>query len=254
MNTKMKVLSLALVGLCGYAGSAMAVCPTGPAIADGGAWSSKTTLSGGTLAISTPGLDASECKLDATLGTSFVSTATVEDTSPTAEPHYRFQFLVNADATGNFSFTDSVQVFTSTATASFPATGGRRELVTATLTAGTGGTKQLTFVVSCNNAATQYRCPLTTANLPAGMNRVEGNLVVGATGTGKFDYYLNEPAGTAEPATATGTIAVDNVGWVGVDTTDLGLVSPSPTFKSAHASQIVSFDTFDSRRQTYIGW
>ena len=37
MNTKMKLLSLALVGLCGFAGSAMAACPAGPTTADGGA-------------------------------------------------------------------------------------------------------------------------------------------------------------------------------------------------------------------------
>ena len=44
MNTKMKVLSLALVGLAGFAGSAMAACPNGPTVAEGRAWSSKTVL------------------------------------------------------------------------------------------------------------------------------------------------------------------------------------------------------------------
>lgn len=247
MNTKMKVLSLALVGLAGFAGSAMAACPAGPAIADGGAWTSKTTLSGGALAISTPGLDSSDCKLDSSLGNSFASIATVQDDSPSAEPRYRFQFLINADATGAFSFTDGVQAFTASAAT---AVNGRRELVTVQVTPGNGGAKQLTFVVSCDNAATQYRCLLTTADLPAGMNRVEGDLTVGATGGLK--YWLNAPAGTTEP-TPTGSLTVNNTAWGGVDTAVLGLSAPSPAYKTAHANQIVSFDRFDSRRTTYIG-
>ena len=60
MNAKMKVLSIALVGLCGFAGSAMAACPAGPTTAEGGAWTSKAVLPPSTsaLAIATPGLDA----------------------------------------------------------------------------------------------------------------------------------------------------------------------------------------------------
>ncbi len=34
MNTKMKVLSLAIVGLFGFAGSALAACPAGPTTVD----------------------------------------------------------------------------------------------------------------------------------------------------------------------------------------------------------------------------
>ncbi len=253
MNTKMKVLSLALIGAFGYVGSAAAgTCPAGPTVPEGGAWSSKTTLSGGVLAITTPGLDASSCKLNSSLANSFASLAIVQDDTPTAEPRYRFQLLVDASATGNFSFTDAVQIFNASAANAFPATGGRREVVAVSLTPGAGGAKQLTVVVSCNNAATQYRCPLTTGDLLPGVNRFEGDLVVGAAGTGNFRYWLNAAAGTTEPA-PTGSIAVDNQGWVGPDSAVLGLSSPSPTYKTTHAGQVVSFDTFDSRRSTYIG-
>ena len=66
MNTKMKLLSLAVVGLCGFAGSALAACPAGPTTAEGGAWGSKSVL-GGAIAISTPGYESSECKMDASI-------------------------------------------------------------------------------------------------------------------------------------------------------------------------------------------
>src|SRR6478735_10820262 len=70
MNAKMKVLSLALVGLCGFAGSAMAVCPAGPTTPDGGAWTSAVTqpsAAASPAVVAVPGLDGSECKLTTAL-------------------------------------------------------------------------------------------------------------------------------------------------------------------------------------------
>jgi hypothetical protein len=252
MNTKMKVLSLALVGLAGFAGSAMAACPTGPTVAEGGAWSSKTVLpASSSLTITTPGLDSSACKLSSSLGASASAIAAVQDDSPNNEPRYRFQFLVDATATGNFGNTDLVQVFTANAATAYPATGGRRQVLVVNLTPGSNNSKRLTFVASCEGG-TNHRCFTSTADLPAGMNRVEVDLQLGASGSVR--YWLNAPAGTTEP-TPTGTVTVTggNAGWTGIDTALLGLTAPSPTFKSGHAGQAVTFDTFDSRRTTYIG-
>lgn len=248
MNAKMKVLSLALVGLCGYAGSALAVCPAGPAVADGGAWTSKAQLSGGVLAISTPGLDGTECKLDASLGGSFASLATVLDDSPANEPHYRFQFLFNADAVPTFGSADAVSIFSANAAA---AAHGRTPIVQLGLVPGASGAKRISIVASCAGSAT-FRCFTQTADLPAGMNRIELDLTIGASGT--LRYWLNAPAGTTEPL-ETGSVAITggNLDWAGVDKGVLGLGSPSPSFKTNHVGQIVSFDRFDSRRSTYIG-
>lgn len=248
MNAKMKVLSLALVGLCGFAGSALAACPGGPAVADGGAWTSKAQLSGGTVAIATPGLDSSECKLNAQLGNSFASLATVLDDTPANEPRYRFQFLVNADATGNFGLTDAVSAFSANAAA---AAHGRVPILQLALVPGAGGAKRISFVASCAGGAS-FRCSGQTADLPAGVNRIEVDLTIGASGSLK--YWLNAPAGTTEPA-ATGTVAITggNADWTGVDKGVLGLGAPSPSFKNTHNGQLIGFDTFDSRRSTYIG-
>jgi hypothetical protein len=245
MNAKMKVLALALLGLAGYAGSAVAGCPSSPVPP----WSSAAQLGGGVVAISAGGLDGSACKMDASLGNSLASVATVVDTTPTAEVRYRFQFLVNADAAGTFGATDGAVVFSANAAA---AANGRTPIVQVGLTPGTSGSKRLTFVASCASGA-NFRCVGQTADLPAGMNRVEVDLNIGASGSLK--YWLNAAQGTAEPP-ETGSIAINggNADWTGVDTGVMGLGSATPSYASGHAGQIVSFDTFDSRRATYIGW
>ena len=116
MNTKMKVLSLALVGLCGYAGSALAVCPAGPAISQGGAWSAVNAL-GGTAVIATPGYAGTACRLDSTLTGDTSSFATVEDDSPSAEPRYRAAFIINTDTLTTIGAIDAAYVFSATSSA-----------------------------------------------------------------------------------------------------------------------------------------
>jgi hypothetical protein len=50
MNTKMKVLSLALIGAFGYVGSAAAgTCPAGPTVPEGGAWTSSFVAGGSSI-------------------------------------------------------------------------------------------------------------------------------------------------------------------------------------------------------------
>jgi hypothetical protein len=253
MNTKMKILSLAIVGLVGFAGSAFAVCPAGPTTAEGGAWTAKSVSPGSHLAIATPGLDTSACKLNADIAASLTGASVVSYTHAASEPSYRFQFLVNPDAFGSFSLTDSITSFRSNATTAANGTGNA---LLVSIVAGSGGARRLRFNAACNVPANGYRCAAsTTADLPAGVVRVEGKLTFGTAAAGKLDVWVNAPAGTAEPATTTVTIPnLDNTAWGGVSQVFLGLVSPSTPFKNAHAGQIASFDTFDSRRQTYIGW
>ena len=251
ISTKMKLLSLAILGLGGIAlaGSASAACPTNP-----DAWSGKLALSGGSVTIASGGLDGSECKMVSSVGTSAVSIAEVRDDSPSNEPRYRFQFLIDTSALGTIGSLDVVQVFAANAATSYPASGGRTPLLTLALSSAGGGNASLTVVASCNNASAQYRCITSTPALISGINRFEADLQVGAGSAGQLRYWLNAPAGSSEPA-PTGTIAnLDNSGWVGVDTTFLGLIGASPVYRSNHAGQGVGFDTFDSRRQTYIGY
>lgn len=117
MNTKMKVLSLALIGLVGYAGSAAAGCPATPVPP----WSSQSAL-GGAVAISATGLDGSACKLDASITTNGPGVnAFVRDDTPAGEPRYRAQFLINADALGSQNSIEGSQILG--ASTSTPANG-----------------------------------------------------------------------------------------------------------------------------------
>jgi hypothetical protein len=247
MNAKMKVLALALLGLAGYAGSAVAGCPGSPVPP----WTSVAQLGGGTVAISAGGLDGSACKMDATLGASLAGVATVLDDTPNAEGRYRFQFLINADAPGNFGATDGAIIFSANAAA---AANGRTPILQIGLTPGSTPTaRRLTFIASCVGGS-NARCAGQTADLPAGVNRVEVDLSIGAdASTGYMKYWLNQTGTTEPPETGSVAITGGNADWTGVDKGVMGLASPTPSYASGHAGQIVSFDTFDSRRSSYIG-
>lgn len=251
MNTKMKVLSLALVGLAGFAGSAMAACPAGPTTAEGGAWTSKSVLppSTSSLTIATPGLDSTECKLVSSLGPSTTASSFVRYNHAAPETSYRFQFLVDTNALTDFSSTDNVVVFQ--APAQNTANGFNR-LLRVSLVAGPNGAKRVRFIAQCGSGT--FSCAQSFAtDLTPGVNRIEGFLKVGAGAAGELKYWVNAPAGTTEPAESGSIANLDNAAWGGVAAASLGLTAPSAAFKTNHATQAVGFDTFDSRRVTYIG-
>ena len=253
MNAKMKVLSLAMMGMFGYAGAAVAGCPAGPTPPDGGAWTSEFVTTGSAFTIVPGGLEPntpSACKATSALASSLAAAATVTDDTPANEPSYRFQFLVDPTAFGNFSLTDSVVVFRAN---SGTTANGTLQMLTVYMIGGSGGAKRLRFVASCSAAGFQCASQMTT-DLPAGTARVEGKLTTGAGAAGEFDYWVNAAQGTTEPAPTDTIPNLDNAAWVGVDKAILGLAQPTSAFKNAHASQAAGFDAFDSRRVTYIGW
>lgn len=251
MNTKMKVLSLALIGAFGYAGAAAAVCPAGPTIAQGGAWAGATQTQGAVSVVPT-GLEAttpSACKLQAVLNTgagSFAS-ANVRDDSPQNEVHYRAQFLINTDAVTGLSSFGAVTVFSMQSQNAFPATGGTTSILKLTISGAAAGAKKLNIVTA--DAGKPNNISLASTALAAGTNRVEIEWV-GANGTGAVNYWVNN----TNSATPTGSIAnLTNSGWVGVKTAYLGLAAPNGPFRTSNTAQNVFFDAFDSRRQTFIG-
>jgi hypothetical protein len=243
MNAKMKVLSLALVGLCGFAGSAMAACPAGPDQANGGAWSTKSAL-GGSLTITSPGLDGTECKLDASITTNGPGVnAFVRDNSPNAEPRYRAQFMVNVDALGSMNSVQSVKVFG--ATTDTPAN-GVSDVVRLTLSGNLAGTQKLLGVFTACAGQPGNLCS-ASANLAAGANTVE---IDWDRAAGKLRVWVNNNV----EANANVTLNGDSSAWGGVDFAVLGLSAPSSGFRGAQLNKVVSFDRFDSRRQTFIGF
>lgn len=254
MNTKMKVLSLALVGLAGFAGSAMAACPAGPTTADGGAWTSASQLpspAGSPLLIATGGLDGSECKLTAALQANSTSAASfVRHQHANPEPSYRFQFLVDTTSLTGFSASTNVVLFQGAA--GTVANNLNRVLRVSLVPGAAAGTHRVRFVVQTGAGSFSVGQSSPT-DLTAGVHRIEGNLKVAAGADGKFDYWIDAPAGTTEPARTGGLDNLNNAAWGGVNAVTLGLSVPAVGYVTAHGGEAVGFDRFDSRRNTYIG-
>lgn len=251
MNTKMKVLSLAVVGLFGFAGTAMAACPSGPT-----AWTG-SFVGGGVSAISiaTPGYDGTECKLQAALGNNGGAQAQVYDDTPANEPHYRAQFIVDAGQLTGANGGSQAVLFLSNPAA---AHNGVLPMVKVMFNGSGGGTtssgKRIIFRVACEGGAGSV-CGSAPVTLPnqTGPNRIEIDLTAGASGT--FRYWVNDAAttGITEASGVALTLTGGNAGWVGVDRAVLGLASPTGAYRTLNTATPAFFDQFDSRRQTFIG-
>ncbi|MCW5577752.1 MAG: hypothetical protein KIS89_03845 [Dokdonella sp.] len=257
MNAKMKVLSLALVGMFGYVGGAIAACPTGPTTAEGGAWTAKFVSGGSSsMSIATPGLDGSECKLRVSLGNNGLAQAQVMDDTPANEPHYRAQFLFDAGALTGANGASQAVIFAANAPAVY---GGLLQLVKVNFSGSGGGSttagKRIIIRTACAGGAGSLcgSAPITLPN-QTGVNRIEFDLVVGATGALRF-WVTDGAASGGTDASPTGTITVTggNAGWTGVDKAYMGLSTPTAAFRSGNADTNAFFDRFDSRRQTFIG-
>jgi hypothetical protein len=237
---------LALAAL-GFASTSFAQCPSSPVPP----WSTQTVLSGGALSISAGGYDGTACKMSTQVGAGAGTTATavVRDNTPADEARYRFQFLLQADALTGQGATQAAQIFTANSTNPFPAPGGSLQVLRVSLSGGGTTGRRVTFISACN-VAPDYLCTSPAVEIPAtGVSRIEGDLTIGGAGTGQVRYWVNN---TTE-GTPTGTLAVDNAGWVGIDAALMGLSRTTASFRASQAARAVNFDEFDSRRQTFIG-
>jgi hypothetical protein len=245
MNTKMKVLALALLGLAGYAGSAVAGgCPASPVPP----WTD-TSTTGGTVAIADGGLDGSLCRMDSSITANLGSaSAFVHDQTPAAEPHYRSQFLINADALAGQNSTMPVRVFA--ATTATPAN-SVPDVVTLSIFGNAAGTARVLGIsTACASSAT-FRCGTTATLTPTGVNTVEIEWVQGAAGTAAMRVWVNN--GDEANPTAQFDATLDNSAWGGVDDAFLGLTAASANYRGQFLNAAVGFDKFDSRRSTFIG-
>lgn len=231
MNMKMKTLSLALVGLAGFgfAGAAAAGggCPGSPVPP----WSSVAQFQGSATIVA-GGLDGTACRLNSTLnaGAGSFASATVFTDSPSAEPRYRAQFIMNVDALSAPGFADAVQIFSATST-SYPLRIGMF---------GNGTSWFLSYVLGSSVSG--------SIPLAAGENTVEIDLEIGATGS--LSVWVNNGV---EGTPSAGPISVDSSAMVGIEGAYVGLTAGSGPFVINYGGTPVQFDQFDSRRSTFIG-
>ena len=249
MNSKMKTLSLAVLGLVGFgaAGVAMAACPATLSPP----WTSVSAVLGN-VSSQTGGYDSTECRLRTALNQNSLPAAKafVLDQTPANEQRYRAQFIV--DVSG-ISLTQAsrnsviFQVLGSTA----PAGGGNRAVFA--LITGNGSQSILRIFAGDTNQASQYK--ITDVLLPnqAGANRVEIDLTIGASASMK--YWVSNVATATTEGSPTGTLTgLANTAWTGVDQASLGLSSANTPYRQGFTNtSYVYFDQFDSRRQTFIG-
>lgn len=236
------MLGLGALAAFGFASSAFAQCPSSPVPP----WSSVNNT-GGSVAISAGGYDGTSCKLDTAIVANLgIASGLVVDGTPADEPRYRAQFLINVDALTGQNIAQPVRVFAATTAA--PAN-SVPDVVSLTVFGNAAGTaKTLGVSTACASSAT-FRCttsvPLTGGT--GGVHRVEIDWQKGAAGS--LRVWVNSTSEGSPSA----TVNVDNSAWGGVDSAALGLTAASPTFRAVQANRIVSFDEFDSRRQTFIG-
>jgi hypothetical protein len=244
----MKVLSLALIALGGFAGSAMAACPAGPDAAHGGAWTDVYQV-GGTATVVSPGYASTECRLNSAINTGAGSSATGSvywaSTPATPEPRYRAQFIINTDAITSTVSADGVSVYSASS-------GAGGDGVSFSIF-GNGGAMALGYAVRYNDASgLRYR----TGSVPLGSGEVhvEFDLQVASTAgatDGSFKLWVQNNNEATPSKVETG---LANFGLGGIDNATLGLAGPTPAFVLHFATKGVGFDQYDSRRQTFIGY
>jgi hypothetical protein len=259
----MKALAVAVLGMAGMSVASAATCPTDPAQSGGGAWSSKSVATDATLAITSPGLNGTNCALTLSTGALSNSRAFVSDSSPQNEQRYRARFYLNTAGLTSFTVSNQTINLMRVNDTTGPAQFTSDELVVKT--AG-GATPTIRFFVSDSNSAsgaTQVAVPLPDNS---GNYRIEVDLQIG-TGTTNANHGCDAMPATggclrvwvslAGTATADNTpsasATVNNAAWSGAKTLFLGMSSGSPGYRSAHAGATLVFDEFDSRRQTFIG-
>jgi hypothetical protein len=270
-SMQMKALSLAVLALAGFgmAGSAAAACtnpniyaawsswnPTG---CGGGGCNAGTALGGATAA--TTGLNSTACALASsftTSGTSLGETAKVYDQSPTKEQTYRFRFYIDPTAIANTSLTSTTQVsiFGADSGLNHGTAKANNNMVRMYLLGdGSGAVKLRTFAAcTTGDGFVANRCHAASdLTLAAGAQRIEGQLIVGGTGTGILNIWIGSNTGTPDQV-----VNVDNAAWggagvEGVETANMGLYQGTGAFQTNQLNKAVIFDEFDSRRQTSIG-
>jgi hypothetical protein len=230
----MKVLALALLGLAGYAGSAVAGgCPASPVPP----WTAVGAL-GGTATIVAPGYGTTACHLDTAITGDASGFATVEDDTPAAEPRYRAGFIINADNLANLGLVAAAYVFTSSSQA-----GGNPPVALSIIGDGNGG-RLLNYIVSTSGAPVIGFVPLSSGENTVQFDYDNGSSP-GSTGA-HFSLWVNN-TNEASPdfTTAITSSAV-------VDTVFLGLSNATPDYLASFTGTTVGFDQFDSRRSTFI--
>lgn len=257
-NVMMKTLSLAVLGLAGmsFAGASMAQCQAtwGANQTPPGVWSSALQTQA-VASITTPGLAGTACGLTVALNqnSSASAKAGAVDQTPNAEQRYRARYVVRT-AIALTQLNRSALTFNVVGPSAAP--GGTQNALQVFML-GTGTARGLRFLVGDTAAAGQYRQVDVTLPNQAGENRIEIDLTfaAGAGTNGQLRYWVTDQATATTDGAPTGTVTgLANGAWGGVDQAVLGLAGANNQWRTNFtATDTITFDEFDSRRQSFIG-
>jgi len=254
------MLAVASLAGLGIAGSAFAQC----ADTNLSAWSSTFTSNANTaLHVVATGLEAtpSACKLTATMGSLTApqnATAVVIDNTPSAtaggEPRYRARFYFNVAPLTGTSLTSAVQANVANMVGA-TAANGFQQILRMFIKGDGSNNRILRLIAACNNSPTaDSRCRADLPALSTGNHYIEVDIQTGASGY--VNYWLDQDATSTAGTKIAGAAAsttLDMSGWGGVNQFAMGLGGASPLYRSTFGTAVLSFDAFDSRRQTAIG-
>jgi len=262
MNSfRMKALSLAVLGLVGFGamGSALAACPAGPVPP----WDSQSAV-GATLAVvggaAGQGLNGTSCKLSISSSPGALSNAKafVSNTSgPVNEQRYRARFYVETTGLTGLTVANR-QAYIASAQALTAPAGRGLSMVNVFLAGGSIPSASFGFLVADNDQPSGFKTIVVPFPDTSGEYRVEFDLQLGVGATpGSFRCWVSTAGAvtadnTPTPAACAST-SVNNSGWGGISRLNLGFANVSQQARTNLASQVLSLDEFDSRRQTFIG-
>lgn len=195
------------------------------------------------LAAPTPG---DPCVLTASLdaNASPTSAAFLHYRRPAPATSVRYAFRIDATALGNMTNAlRRVQLFSASSPmvlAGQPSPSHVLDI--AFMGNGSGSYPVLRIDAAAANSLDVASIPLTHA-----VNTIRAEIEIGAGDAGYVRYWIN--AGFADPPTGSldgGGAGLDNASWIGVIAAELGLSSPSASYRSDYGGAAVVFDQIES--------
>ena len=258
----MKLLKIA--SACALMGLSASVLAGGPPTCTGttDAWDTTNQVNGAAFTVAGPGANNTSCAFEVTQGPNNNGIATVRDDMSPAEPSFRARFYV--DATNMIDNATAPQERIKVFVAGNPATAvdpgvdsrARPALMQMFLVSNAANEVRLGgFCRDFNSDGARARfgdgTNPGTVGLSTGWNVVEVQIVVGAgSNDGVCRIWVNNDTEGSPNWEQTG---VDNASMAGVARSNIGSTGATQVYATNLGTQVLRFDEYESRRQTFIG-
>lgn len=225
-------------------------------------WDVNNQVNGASFVVEAPGANGTDCRFSVTQGPNNNGIATVRDDMSPAEPSFRARFYI--DATNMIDNAtapqERIKVFVAgnPATAVDPGIDTRARPALMQMFLVSNGPNEVRlggFGRDFNSDGARARFGDGTnpgnVTLTTGWNVVEVQIVVGSgNNDGAYRIWVNNDTEGAPNWEQTG---VDNASMAGVARSNIGSTGATQVYATNLGSQVLYFDEYESRRQTFIG-